>query len=313
MAKGDRNDGPVGFVVVKKEAGWTSHDVVAKLRGILRQRRTGHAGTLDPSATGVLVVGVGRATRLLRFLQTTDKSYDGSFVLGSTTSTLDSDGEVTATFEMGSITHRQVVEATASLTGEILQVPPMVSAIKIDGQRLHELARQGKEIDRPARPVRIDSFTVTEGEGEGEYHFEVECSTGTYIRSLIDDLGAALGGGAHVTSLRRTAVGPFSLNDGFTLQEIQDRVNEHQGDVVGAAILISPANGLAAMERITIGPNRLVQVARGTVFPVGDFNLVTNGPYAAVDEDQTLLGVYEQTSFGTIKPSVIVMDQGGQQ
>jgi tRNA pseudouridine55 synthase len=188
--------GPHGVVVIDKPAGWTSHDVVAKSRGVLGTRKVGHSGTLDPDATGVLVLGVGHATRLLRFLTELPKQYEGEIVLGTETTTLDAAGEVTATHDMSSVTDDQVRTEAAKLTGDLMQVPPMVSAIKIDGKRLHELAREGKEVERPPRPVRVDRFTVEPVPGEPlVWRCVVECSSGTYIRSLAADLGNALGGG----------------------------------------------------------------------------------------------------------------------
>src|SRR4051794_27892068 len=153
-------EGASGLVVIDKAAGWTSHDVVAKLRGILHTKKIGHAGTLDPDATGVLLVGVGKVTRLLRFLTALGKRYEAEVVFGTTTSTLDAAGEVTATFVMDDLDVSQVQSAAARLTGEIMQVPPMVSALKVDGRRLHELAREGIEVERAARSVTVHSFTV---------------------------------------------------------------------------------------------------------------------------------------------------------
>ena len=201
-----------GLVVIDKEAGWTSHDVVARCRRIFGQRRVGHAGTLDPDATGVLLVGLGRATRLMRFLTALPKTYTTDIVLGSATSTLDSSGEVLATYDMSHVTPEAVAEAAAALTGDIEQIPPMVSAVKVGGRRLHELARQGIEVERAPRPVtvyRFDTEPAPDPARPGVYRAEIECSSGTYIRVLADDLGRALGGGAHVTNLRRTRIGSF--------------------------------------------------------------------------------------------------------
>ncbi|MER3453217.1 MAG: tRNA pseudouridine(55) synthase TruB, partial [Acidimicrobiia bacterium] len=199
-----------GLVVVDKPAGMTSHDVVDLLRRRFGQRRVGHAGTLDPDATGVLVVGLGRVTRLLRFCSALDKSYVGEFVLGVETTTLDASGQVIARHDMGHVRPEDVGRVAASFIGTISQVPPMVSAVKVGGRRLHELARQGLEVERPARSVRVDRFEVTPIEGEpGAFRFRVDCSSGTYVRTLVADLGRALGGGAHLRSLRRVAIGPF--------------------------------------------------------------------------------------------------------
>ncbi len=188
-----------GLLVVDKPAGWTSHDVVAKLRGATRQRRIGHAGTLDPDATGVLLVGLGRVTRLLRFLQETTKTYEGVVVFGVATSTLDAAGEELERIEMP-VDETAVRGAMAGFLGDIVQVPPMVSALKVDGRRLHELAREGKVVERAPRPVRIERFDLDAFES-GPFPratVTVDCSSGTYIRSLAADLGTALGGCAHL-------------------------------------------------------------------------------------------------------------------
>src|SRR4051794_25486619 len=200
-----------GVVAVDKPAGWTSHDVVAKSRGLLGTKKVGHAGTLDPSATGVLVLGVGRATRLLRYLGDLPKAYVGELVLGTETTTLDAEGDVVRTHDMAGVTLDDVRAAAAGFVGPILQVPPMVSAVKVDGKKLYELARAGVEIEREARPVTIHSIAVDEGPEPGVHRLTVSCSGGTYVRVLAADIGTALGGGAHLRALRRTAVGGFDL------------------------------------------------------------------------------------------------------
>ena len=176
--------GPDGIAIVDKEAGWTSHDVVARARGVLGTRKVGHSGTLDPDATGVLVLGVGRATRLLRFLTLLPKTYTCQILLGTETSTLDASGEVTAEHDMSAVSFEEVVAVTAGLVGEISQVPPMVSAIKVDGRRLYEIAREGGEVKRAARSVTVHRFDVLETDDPGIYEALVECSSGTYVRSL---------------------------------------------------------------------------------------------------------------------------------
>src|SRR4051794_40668670 len=187
-----------GLVVVDKPAGMTSHDVVARVRKLYGQRRVGHAGTLDPDATGVLLVGLGRVTRLLRYLQETGKEYRGRVVFGVATDTLDAAGAGLERVEMA-ITREQGERGALAVVGDIEQVPPMVSALKVNGKRLHELAREGIEVERKARPVRISELDV-EGFEAGPYPeatIRVECSSGTYIRTLAADLGTALGGCAH--------------------------------------------------------------------------------------------------------------------
>jgi tRNA pseudouridine55 synthase len=192
-----------GLAVVDKPAGVTSHDVVAMLRRRLGERRVGHAGTLDPDATGVLLVGVGNVTRLLRFLTALGKTYTAEVVFGTETHTLDAAGEVTATHDMAGLTEQQVRDAVRlHLTGPIMQVPPMVSALKVDGRRLHELAREGVEVEREARPVTVHRFDVWPTADPLVYRIEVVCSSGTYIRSLAADLGRLVGGGAHLRAHR---------------------------------------------------------------------------------------------------------------
>jgi tRNA pseudouridine55 synthase len=210
-----------GLAVVDKAAGWTSHDVVAKCRGIFGQRKIGHSGTLDPDATGVLLVGLGRVTRLLRFLTELPKTYTGEVVLGTATSTLDASGEVVGEWDMSAVTLDDVRAVVASsFVGPILQVPPMVSAVKVDGQRLHKLARAGVEVEREARPVTVYRFEVSSSPAPGVFAVEVECSSGTYIRSLAADVGTALGGGAHLRNLRRTAIGSFGLDQARPLESL---------------------------------------------------------------------------------------------
>lgn len=199
-------------MIIDKPAGCTSHDVVDQVRRALGTRKVGHAGTLDPDATGVLVMGVGLGTKLLQFVTGADKTYIGQLTLGVETSTLDAAGEVTARHEM-SVTPEQVAAAAKTFVGDIEQIPPMVSAVKVDGKRLHELAREGKEIEREPRPVTVSRFDVAATEDPLVYDLVVDCSSGTYIRTLAADLGAALGGGAHLSLLRRTAVGPFVSDD----------------------------------------------------------------------------------------------------
>jgi tRNA pseudouridine55 synthase len=313
MARASDASGPIGFLVVNKEPGWTSHDVVAKLRGIVRTRRTGHAGTLDPSATGVLVVGVGQATRLLSYLTDSTKAYDGTFVLGATTTTLDSDGEVTARFDMAHVTSDDVGQAAASLTGDLLQVPPMVSAVKVDGKRLHELAREGKTIERAPRPVTVTRFDVETTEEPGTYRYAIECSSGTFVRSLVDDLGASLGGGAYVATLRRTRVGSFGLDRARTIDELDAAVRSADGDVAGSGILIDPLDAFAELPRIDLDDEALAKVRNGSVFSADHFGDAPTTRVAMVSPMGRLVALYEPTTKGTIKPSVVVSHESAQQ
>lgn len=285
------SSGPHGVVVIDKPAGWTSHDVVAKSRGVIGTRKVGHSGTLDPDATGVLVLGVGHATRLLRFLTGLPKRYEGEIVLGTETTTLDAAGEIAATYDMSAVTDDQVRVEANHLTGDLMQVPPMVSAIKIDGKRLHELAREGKEVDRPPRPVRVDRFDVEPVEGErGVWRCVVDCSSGTYIRSLAADLGTALGGGAHLRSLRRTSVGGFTLDDAGTIE---------------SATLLPISAAVQHLESTLVDDDTAVLVGHGRVLPLEQLRVSGAGPWAVLGQDKDLLAVYEPHSQGG-KPTVVI-------
>ena len=280
--------GPHGVVVIDKPAGWTSHDVVAKSRSVIGTRKVGHSGTLDPDATGVLVLGVGYATRLLRFLTELPKRYEGEFVLGTETTTLDAAGEITATHDMSGVTDDQVRAEANRLTGDLMQVPPMVSAIKIDGKRLHELAREGKEVDRPPRPVRVDRFDVEPVERERDvWRCVVDCSSGTYIRSLAADLGTALGGGAHLRLLRRTSVGGFTLEDAGTIES----------PTISAAV--------QHLESALVDEDTAVLVGHGRILSREQLQVSGVGPWAVLGEDGALLAVYESHPQGG-KPTMVI-------
>jgi tRNA pseudouridine55 synthase len=223
---------PDGLVIVDKPSGFTSHDVVAKMRGIAGTRRVGHAGTLDPMATGVLVLGVEKATKLLGHLALTEKEYLGTVRLGQNTVTDDAEGEITSATAAAQVTREAVDTAIAKLTGDIMQVPSKVSAIKINGVRSYKRARDGEEFDIPARPVTVSSFTLydvtqtvaDDGTPVLDLLVSVVCSSGTYIRALARDLGADLGVGGHLTALRRTRVGPYKLDTARTLDQLQQEL-----------------------------------------------------------------------------------------
>jgi len=223
---------PDGLVIVDKPSGFTSHDVVAKMRGIARTRRVGHAGTLDPMATGVLVLGVEKATKLLGHLALTEKEYLGTIRLGQNTLTDDAEGETTSATDASQVTRDAVDAEIAKLTGAIMQVPSKVSAIKINGVRSYKRAREGEEFDIPARPVTVSSFAVydvrnavaEDGTPVLDLVVSVVCSSGTYIRALARDIGAGLGVGGHLTALRRTRVGPYRLDSARTLDQLQQEL-----------------------------------------------------------------------------------------
>ena len=209
-----------GILIVDKPAGWTSMDVCAKLRGIFHEKRVGHGGTLDPMATGVLPVFIGRATRAVEFAEKSDKEYTAGLKLGVITNTQDTSGQVLEE-RLVQIRQKQLEEALEKFRGDIQQIPPMYSAIKIGGKKLYELARKGREVERPARPVSIKSLEIMEKQGEDLYIIRVRCSKGTYIRTLCHDIGQALGCGGCMASLRRTMAAGFSLEDAVTLEQIQ--------------------------------------------------------------------------------------------
>jgi tRNA pseudouridine55 synthase len=291
----DGGAGVTGLVVVDKEAGWTSHDVVARCRRIFGQRRVGHAGTLDPDATGVLLVGLGRATRLMRFLTALPKNYTTDIVLGTSTSTLDASGDVVATYDMARVTPDAVAAAAAGLTGEIEQVPPMVSAVKVGGRRLHELAREGIEVERAPRRVTVSRFdTRPDPERPGIFRAEVVCSSGTYIRVLADDLGRALGGGAHVANLRRTRIGSFGAAD------------MHQLDAIGPDQLLTPAQALRDLDTVTVDAGTAASIRTGLPLDRVPLGAVGDGPWAMLNEAGELLAVYEATGSDRIRPAVVL-------
>ncbi len=297
MAKGGAA-GPDGLAVVDKAAGWTSHDVVAKARGLLGTRKVGHSGTLDPDATGVLLLGVGRVTRLLKYLGLPTKTYTGVIVLGTSTSTLDASGEVTGTWDMAGVTVDDVRTAAGALTGPVLQVPPMVSAIQVDGRRLHELAREGIEVERAARPVVVHRFEVGEPVGDGCFPIEVECSSGTYIRSLAADVGAALAGGAHLRDLRRTAIGSFTVDDAVPVEQLDP------------ARLLSPAQAVRDLAAVDVDDAVAADIVHGKVLERDRLGVTGDGPWPLVAADGALLAVYEAHKGSTAKPSVVLAQPG---
>ncbi|WP_432070427.1 tRNA pseudouridine(55) synthase TruB [Streptomyces sp. AA1529] len=245
-----RDNGPGGLLVVDKPAGFTSHDVVAKVRGMARTRRVGHAGTLDPMATGVLVVGTERATRLLGHLALTEKEYVATLRLGQETVTEDAEGEITAARGAGDVDRQRLDAAVGAQTGAISQVPSAVSAVKVDGKRAYARVREGEEVQLAARPVTVSSFqvhdvrpdTAEDGTPVTDVLVSVVCSSGTYVRALARDVGAELGTGGHLTALRRTRVGPYGLDGAHTMEQLQQFVDAEQslpvvplGDAAAAA------------------------------------------------------------------------------
>jgi len=293
MGRKQRDPGPTGFVIVDKPQGWTSHDVVAKARGVFKTRKVGHSGTLDPDATGVLLLGLGKATRILRFLDGQTKAYVGDVRFGTETDSLDSTGVVTVTHEMAPIDIDAAREAAKTLTGDIMQIPPMVSAKKVDGKRLHELAREGIEIERDPVPLTVYRYDLEPTDDPMVLRATVECSAGTYIRVLAADLGALLGGGAHLHGLRRTAIGSFTDTDAQPLEEAEIR---------------PAAEFVRDLGVIEVDDETAIDVAFGRVLEASRIEASGPGPYPLVDGSGRLLAVYETHRAGSVKPTVVLVD-----
>ncbi|HVL90859.1 MAG TPA: tRNA pseudouridine(55) synthase TruB [Actinomycetota bacterium] len=254
-----------GLLIADKPAGMTSHDAVAICRKRLAERKIGHAGTLDPDATGVLVLGVGRATRLLQYLEAHDKTYTSTFVLGVETSTQDASGQVVASVDAAHVTRDDVEAVLPRFRGEIDQVPPMVSAVKVGGEALYKKARRGETVERVARRVTVHELELTSFDPPA---IRVRCSKGTYIRTLVHDIGVALGVGAHVATLRRTAVGPYTEADATPVQDVAPESLRPMGDAV------------AGYPRREVDAAAAVRLAHGKAIDAAGID----GPYAVFAE-----------------------------
>ncbi|QXJ24976.1 tRNA pseudouridine(55) synthase TruB [Actinomadura graeca] len=283
-----------GLVIVDKPSGWTSHDVVGRMRRLARTRRVGHAGTLDPMATGVLVVGVGKATRLLGHLALTEKGYDATIRLGESTNTDDAEGETTATASAAGVSDAALEAGIAALTGPIEQIPPQVSAIKVNGERAYKMARKGEEVALRARPVTVHAFTVTGVRRHGDVvdvDASVACSSGTYIRALARDLGASLGCGGHLTALRRTRVGPYDLGMARTLDEL----------AVKTEVLPMEEAVASAFPRRDVSDDDARRIAHGGRLPAAGQG---PGPVGVFAPDGTLLALVEERD-GLARPLAV--------
>lgn len=293
-ARAKRTPPPSGLIIVDKPAEWTSHDVVGKLRGIAGTRRVGHAGTLDPMATGVLVVGVEKATRLLGHLALTEKGYDATIRLGQSTNTDDAEGEIISASSAAGVAEEAIRKGVATLSGQIMQVPPQVSAIKVNGERAYKRARAGEEVELKARPVTVSGFEITGIRREGDLidvDASVTCSSGTYIRALARDLGADLGTGGHLTYLRRTRVGPYDLSMARTIEQLSAE----------CTILPMAEAVAAAFPRRDVTAEEAGAVAHGGRLPSLGLG---NGPIGVFGPDGTLLALVEE--HGKITKSLAV-------
>jgi len=273
-----------GILVVNKPQGWTSHDVVARVRRLTHQKRVGHAGTLDPMATGVLLVCLGRATRVAEYLMASDKTYRAVVRLGVETDTYDAEGQVVATRPVD-VDESALRGALQKFVGEIDQVPPMYSALKREGKPLYKLARQGVEVERAARRVTIHDITLREFMSP-DVTIDVRCSPGTYIRSLAHDVGAALRGacGAHLTALTRLASGSFTLDDAVRLEDLTDLEN--------LSGLLRPLDAaLQALPAVTLDAEAARRIVMGQAIPASRVEALTGSLYRAYDTGGVLLAV----------------------
>jgi len=301
-----------GLLLVDKPAGCTSHDVVGRLRHVLRTRRIGHAGTLDPMATGLLVLAVDRSTKLLGHLSLTDKTYLATIRLGQRTDTDDADGLIVDSSPVGAVTDEDISAGVAALTGPILQVPSSVSAIKVDGRRAYDRVRAGEVVELAARPVTVSRFdivgSVRRGDaaqgGSIDLDVEVACSTGTYIRALARDLGAALGVGGHLTRLRRTVVGPFAVDDAVdvfgqgagpgTEAPGVPVTEDFAASIAGAVLPAAEAVRLAFPSR-TVDDGQAVDLGHGRSIPMAGIQ----GTYAAFDRSGELIALVAERNGAT--------------
>jgi len=281
---------PEGILLVDKPAGVTSHDVVDTGRRVQGTRKVGHAGTLDPLATGLLLVGVGRATRLLRFLSELDKAYEGTARLGEETDTLDADGEVTRRAPIEGVTPARLEVAMRERMGDIMQAPPAFSAVKVGGRTLHRAARRGRHVQAPARPVRVDAFDLLGLQG-GDFRFRVVCSSGTYVRVLVADVGCAVGSAAHLTHLRRTRIGPFQVDEARAPEDLGSPLPLEE------AVRHLPALALSADEAVAASHGR----------PLGPAGI--EGPYATFDPAGRLVAVYRDEHAKAV-PVMVLAPQG---
>jgi tRNA pseudouridine55 synthase len=278
---------PEGLLLVDKPGGMTSHDVVDIVRRRLGTRKVGHAGTLDPMATGLLVLGVGRATRLLRFLRDLPKTYEGTARLGMETTTLDADGEVTHERPV-TASEAEVRVAMAALVGDSLQSPPAYSAVKVGGRKLYEAARRGEVLEAAPRPIHVYAFEMIAWSGP-DVDFRVTCSGGTYVRGLVATVGATVGSGAHLTRLRRTAIGAL------------EAIEAVEPDLVDAPLPVERA--IAHLPRLEVSPEEAIAASHGRI--LGPSGIV--GPYAVFSPTGALIGVYEDEGTKA-RPQVILAE-----
>ncbi len=272
-----------GLLLVDKPQGLTSHDVVARVRRIIGERRVGHAGTLDPMATGLLIIAIGPSTRLLRFAQSEVKRYRGVVQLGVATDSLDADGAVTDERPVPALTIEQMSDAATAMLGAQLQVPPMVSALKVGGKRLHELAREGVEVDRQARAITVSEFTMLATDDPSRWAFEVECTVGTYVRVLLSDLSERVGTVGHLIELRRLSSGTHHVDDALTLRQVDEMVE------AGRSPLHPPSCFVSHLESVVLSDDQVSAMRLGQQVELSD-EFATD-EIAAKDLSDDLVGI----------------------
>jgi len=271
---------PSGILIIDKPDGWTSMDVCAKLRGIFHEKRVGHGGTLDPMATGVLPVFIGRATRAVEFAEKSDKEYVAGLKLGVVTNTQDASGDILEERPVR-VNREQLQASLEGFRGDILQVPPMYSAIKINGKKLYELARKGREVERPARPVTIKALELLDEQGDSLYTIRVRCSKGTYIRTLCHDIGQSLGCGGCMASLRRTMAAGFTLADAVTLEQVQQTED--------SAALLMPVDSLFQdRKKLVVAPPAEKKIRNGMTAVMPE---LAPGEYRVYSQDGIFLAL----------------------
>ncbi|MGE3076892.1 MAG: tRNA pseudouridine(55) synthase TruB [Dehalococcoidia bacterium] len=290
-----------GILLIDKPAGWTSHDVVARARRITGQRRIGHTGTLDPMATGLLVLCLGNATRLVEFLTGHDKRYTGEITLGRTTTTDDAEGDTLAEYPVRELSQGYVDEVSSRFTGPILQRPPAFSALKVAGRRAYDLARSGAAPDLVSRPVTIHSLEVRIAASD-RLELDLSCSSGTYVRSLARDLGAALGTGAHLTSLRRHSAGPFTIDSAFTLEAVASAVNNGSLE----ELILPSDDGLMTMDAAILSREGAHAVSNGMSWNTTLAPDCDRSPVRIYSDSGSFVGVGSVSSLGRIHASKVL-------
>ena len=291
-----------GLLLIDKPQGLTSHDVVARVRKIMGEKRVGHAGTLDPMATGLLVLAIGPSTRLLRFAQSERKGYSGTVRLGVKTDSLDADGVVTLERPVPIISAEQMSQMAASMKGPQLQTPPMVSALKVGGQRLHELARQGIEVEREPRSITIFEFEVWPTEDPARWDFDVQCAVGTYVRVLLSDLAERLDTVGHLTALRRVASGNHHVDAAMTLEMLAIEVEQ------GHQVLAPPLSFVEGLERVELTVDQERCVRMGQQIDLAE--TFQTGEIAAVDSRGVLVGILRPRG-NKWKPEIVLPVEPG--